>query len=692
MRSFLQVLFSTNALNGRVRQTLVVSLYTHPSSLALGAACGVGTSLITAWLSGNGPIAFATLILALIAVLRVGAAAYLLRRTDRHDIRQLELIYETGAWSYAFILGMIAALTLSERIDPQLQLLMVGNAIGYGVGISARNAGRPLIAIGQLFFAILPPIVALLAEGSIAHVAMAVSMVLLLPAMVSIILITFRVLRDSVASAETNARLAEKMQLLARTDVVTGLYNRAGLNHHLVERLMRVQGNRKFALFWLDLDRFKEVNDTLGHPVGDRVLSEIATRLRKQCPPDATIARFGGDEFIIACETDSRAELELLAESLLQAITHPIRIDSDRLEIHSSMGIAMMPDDGNDIDSLMQGADLALYHSKVNGRNQYSFFDPSMTRDLVRRREIESELRMAIQREELSIYFQPIVDLATGRIRSFEALVRWFHPEKGELKPDEFIPVAEETGVIITLGNWITAQAAKTAAQWPDDVTLRQPFAAATARAGRGAGHPERDPRSRAAAVAARAGNYRKRVPRGRRDHRQLHAPARRRRSALCDRRFRDRLFLARLSRQISVRQDQDRPQLRFGDRRRQEERRDHPRGGRNGQLAGDGDCRRRARDGRTGPRSARGGLYAGPRLLFQPRGARLLGGAVAGAGARRCAPTDGIGTTHAFLLLRTVIKYKLRRAAFSRLPCYSPTFTAHLVSPGAIPLAGRNR
>ncbi len=468
----MQVLFGTNALNGRVRQTLVVSLYTHPSSLAIGAMCGVGTSLVAAWLSGNVPIAVASMLLAIIAAFRVGAATYLLHRTDRHDIRQLELVYEAGAWSYAFVLGMIAALTLSEAVDPELQLLMVGNAIGYGVGISARNAGRPLIAIGQLFFAILPPIVALLAEGSIAHVAMAASMVMLLPAMVSIIIVTFRVLRDSVASAETNARLAEKMQLLARTDVVTGLYNRAGLNHHLVERLMHLQANSKFALFWLDLDRFKEVNDTLGHPVGDRVLSEIATRLRKQCPPNATIARFGGDEFIIACETGGRAELELLANGLLEAITRPIRIDGDRLEIHSSMGIAMMPDDGNDIDSLMQGADLALYHSKVNGRNQYSFFDPSMTRDLVRRREIESELRMAIQREELSIYFQPIVDLATGRIRSFEALVRWFHPEKGELKPDEFIPVAEETGVIITLGNWITSQAAKTAAQWPDDVTL----------------------------------------------------------------------------------------------------------------------------------------------------------------------------------------------------------------------------
>ncbi|MGC3943848.1 MAG: GGDEF domain-containing phosphodiesterase [Chryseolinea sp.] len=136
------------------------------------------------------------------------------------------------------------------------------------------------------------------------------------------------------------------------------------------------------------------------------------------------------------------------------------------------MGIALLPDDGEDFDTLMQGADLALYRSKVNGRKQVTFFDPSMTRNLVRRREIETELRLALQRDELSIFFQPLVDLETGRIRAFEALVRWFHPEKGELRPDEFIPVAEETGAIITLGNWITAQAAKAAAQWPDDITI----------------------------------------------------------------------------------------------------------------------------------------------------------------------------------------------------------------------------
>jgi predicted signal transduction protein with EAL and GGDEF domain len=120
----------------------------------------------------------------------------------------------------------------------------------------------------------------------------------------------------------------------------------------------------------------------------------------------------------------------------------------------------------------MQAADLALYHAKVNGRRQTCFFDSSMSRDLARRREIEAELRSAIQKNELSIFFQPIVDLATGRIRTFEALVRWFHPQKGEMRPDEFIPVAEETGVIVTLGNWITAQAAKAAAQWPEDVTI----------------------------------------------------------------------------------------------------------------------------------------------------------------------------------------------------------------------------
>ncbi|MCB2080237.1 MAG: bifunctional diguanylate cyclase/phosphodiesterase, partial [Novosphingobium sp.] len=182
--------------------------------------------------------------------------------------------------------------------------------------------------------------------------------------------------------------------------------------------------------------------------------------------------RFGGDEFIVACGLADHAAANTLAQAIMDEITRPIRVDDDRLEIGSSMGVALLPDDGEDLDTLMQSADLALYESKVNGRKQLTFYDPTMSRDLVRRREIESELRQALQRDELSIFFQPIIDLQTFKIRAFEALVRWFHPEKGELRPDEFIPVAEETGAIITLGNWITAQAAAAAAQWPDDITI----------------------------------------------------------------------------------------------------------------------------------------------------------------------------------------------------------------------------
>lgn len=277
---------------------------------------------------------------------------------------------------------------------------------------------------------------------------------------------------DSIAIAESSARLAERMKRLARCDVVTGLLNRAGLNHELVERLAHLPPHRTFALFWIDLDKFKEVNDALGHQTGDRLLAEVASRLRKVAPEGASLARFGGDEFIIASEVEGRGEVQRLALEIMDELTRPMRLDHNRLEVAGSIGIAVHPEDGSDLDTLMQNADLALYGAKVNGRRHARFYDPAMSRKLVRRREIESELRRALKRDELSIFFQPIVDLDCGRIRSFEALVRWFHPEKGELTPDEFIPVAEDSGAIITLGNWITAHAARAAAQWPEDITL----------------------------------------------------------------------------------------------------------------------------------------------------------------------------------------------------------------------------
>ncbi|WP_100865343.1 putative bifunctional diguanylate cyclase/phosphodiesterase [Novosphingobium kunmingense] len=471
MRTLLRVLFRTNAIDDRVRGILVANLYTKPGALTLGAANGVIAALIAASYSDIALIFHTAVLLSAIGILRVAMALALPRLVHR-DTAWLERLYQLGAFSFCLVLGILGGMTIQFGLPGPAQMLIVCYAIGYASGMSSRNAGRPAIAIWGMVLAFAPICWALIMQPDLASQALAVAIVIAFLGMVTIAIQIFRTLRDSVSAAETSARLAEKMQVLARTDAVTGLLNRAGLNHFLVEHLASWRASSNVALFWLDLDKFKEVNDALGHQTGDRVLVEVAQRLRSQCKVDSVIGRFGGDEFVMACAVRDRREAETIALMLLGEISRPLRVDESRLEVACSMGIAIYPHDGQDVETLMQGADLALYHAKVNGRNQASFFDPFMTRDLVRRREIEAELRVALQRDELSIFFQPIVDLNTGRIRAFEALVRWFHPEKGELRPDEFIPVAEETGAIITLGNWITAQAARAAAQWPEDVTV----------------------------------------------------------------------------------------------------------------------------------------------------------------------------------------------------------------------------
>ena len=460
-----------NSRDQLVRRKLVGSLYSQPTSLAVGALAGIATAVTAALISGNGTIELFAGVLTFVAVARVVAALWLSRDT-RTDERILELAFEIGALSYSFAAGLIGAITLAAGAKSYLPTLTISYALVYGVGIAARNAGRPVMAIGQLLLSSVPILLVALALNEPALYVLAGILVFLIFGMISITLNVFHVLREQILAADTSAKMAEQMREQARTDVVTGLLNRAGMNHELVEQLMSLPEGCKLGMFWLDLDRFKEVNDTLGHAVGDGVLAEVARRLSDIAPKGATIARFGGDEFIAACVVNDRSECEQLASAIIGDLSRPFRLDGNRIGCGASMGVALLPDDGPDVETVMQSADLALYHAKVGGRSQLRFFDPAMTRDLVRKKEIETELRAAIRKDELSIFFQPIVDLKTGKIRTFEALVRWFHPEKGELRPDEFIPVAEETGVIITLGNWITAQAAKAAAQWPDDVTV----------------------------------------------------------------------------------------------------------------------------------------------------------------------------------------------------------------------------
>ncbi|QIG55154.1 EAL domain-containing protein [Altererythrobacter sp. BO-6] len=462
----------TDELSAQVRRTLVATLYAQPSSLAIGAFNGIASSAIAAWVAGVPELYAGCILLTVIAIARVFAAFELATKERAISTRKLELVWEIGAFSYALILGVITALTIVHQTATAVQVLMVANAVCYGVGICARDAGRPGIAFGQLVLVFAPLMAAALVIGTIPFITLFVTMALLIPAMWSITLSVYKILQNSIAAAENSARMADSMRDLARTDVVTGLANRAGLNHAMVESMMAIEPGAHAAVFWVDLDRFKEVNDLLGHPAGDQVLCEVGQRLREVAPEGSTVARFGGDEFVLYCPIEGRKHAEMLASEIHIEIMRPVRLDNSRLDVRASVGVALMPEDAEDIDTLMQRADVALYHAKVAGRSQTSFYAPSMNRHLVRRREIEGELRAALLRDELSIFFQPLVDLETGKIRAFEALVRWFHPEKGEMRPDEFIPVAEESGVIVTLGNWITAQAARTAAQWPEHVSV----------------------------------------------------------------------------------------------------------------------------------------------------------------------------------------------------------------------------
>ena len=459
-------------ISARARRQLVRTLYQNPASLLVGAICGVANAGVVALVVGSPVFIAGFALLALIAAIRVALAYGLFFDESRTSSGRLETIYQVGAFSYAIAFGMLGAAAIAYQTPVGVQMLMAGSALCYGVAICARNAGRPGIALGQLLLVTVPVMTAAVYAGTLPFLVLALNIVLLFPAMASITLTVFGVLRDSIAAAETSARLAEKMQRLARTDVVTGLKNRAGLEHEIAERLSRPREGGKLALVWIDLDRFKEVNDLLGHQAGDSVLAATADRLRHTAERGTAIARFGGDEFVMLADTASRADAEALVARFAASLSEPMQVENERLDVSVSIGVALLPDDGVEADELMKHADIALYEAKVNGRGQTRFYDPAMSRELVRKRQIEAELRLAIQRNELTLFYQPIIDLQTGRIRAFEALVRWFHPLKGELRPDEFIPVAEDTGVIVTLGNWITKEAALACSRWPDHVSV----------------------------------------------------------------------------------------------------------------------------------------------------------------------------------------------------------------------------
>lgn len=266
----------------------------------------------------------------------------------------------------------------------------------------------------------------------------------------------------------TDKQAEETLRIQARTDPLTGLMNRDAVLTEIAERLAD-PAHPQAAVLYIDLDRFKMINDVLGHNAGDELLVQAANRIRDAVDEDGMIARFGGDEFLVVCDaSDEPARPERLADAILRAFAEAFRFDQDEFSITASIGIARAPEDGQRPQQLIQNADIAMYDSKHRARNGWQVFSPELAQRQQDRLQIETQLRRAVDNQEFRLVYQPQVDLRQGRIVAAEALIRWQNHQLGELRPDLFISHAETTGDIVNIGSWVLREACRQVAEWRD--------------------------------------------------------------------------------------------------------------------------------------------------------------------------------------------------------------------------------
>jgi len=402
----------------------------------------------------------------------VYSGLYALRTLRRRPVK-VETVSERTirrAVRNAFVLGCVWAmlpLLFFQSASSGGQLIIACLSAGMLGGGSFAFATLPIAAVAFATPLFLASAVAIARSGDQTYLLVAILM----------IVYTLIILRGVITYAlQMMQHLAKQIEVEeeVRRDPLTNLGNRISFHENLVAAFSRLRERAEpFALLYLDLNDFKGVNDKLGHAAGDALLRQVADRLRLAQGPADSVARLGGDEFAVIAANVGRPQQALaLAERIVQAFDAPFDLDGDEVSSAVSLGIALAPANGADLTSLQKNADIALYHAKRGAGGSVQLFEPSHDAFARERRAMEHDLRKALMRDELNLLFQPILDLTNGRIVACEALLRWQHPTRGVLMPSEFIPIAEETGLIHSIGEWVLTEACRITAGWPEDIRV----------------------------------------------------------------------------------------------------------------------------------------------------------------------------------------------------------------------------
>jgi diguanylate cyclase (GGDEF)-like protein len=457
-----------------VRQSLVETLFSSSTSLGVGAVAGSTVSTLIALSSGDVWLTAMAVAIGLVGAGRVSHHVFhRVGEEDKTETTRSETIYEVGAWAYSLLLGMMTLMTLIRSEDAVHHMFAATLTTGYAAGICGRNAGRPVIAIGQLSLAMAPATLGLFLSTDPFRWVLGGVFIVFMIGMVDITLQTYSAVLKAMSATREQRRLTDRFERLARFDAMTGLENRGSFQERLEVELAAVAADgSQLAVLWVDLDRFKEINDSLGHPTGDGVLCTVARQLSSIVDGRGSVARFGGDEFVLLARGSKPFFAEELAREVMRGLSVPMSVEGTSIQVTGSIGAAVAPTHGTEADILLRHADMALYHAKANGRNDFCLFEMSMQDEFHQKRRLEAALKDAIEKGELEVYYQPIVDLKTKKVTCCEALLRWHHPELGMVSPAVFIPLAESTGLISPISHWVLYQACAAASAWPEDVSI----------------------------------------------------------------------------------------------------------------------------------------------------------------------------------------------------------------------------